>query len=337
MSKQKIDYIAPLTSAWDKMITILFKPFAIEKWFVLGFIAWIALLGENGNANFNSNFSLPFDNDISNSQEITTNTNSPSVKGPIGITHDVWDNISSQYTKFMNYEHSTLIIVLIVIGILIIIAIGLVINWLKARFAFIFLDSVVRNDIQVVQPWKKFKQLGNSSFLWNICFGLISFLLLIISIGILIVAALPLFETLPDKTTHIIIVVILGFLFLIEIFIFFIIYFFYKHFVIPIMYVKSIKVISAWKEFFQILRNNKLAFFIYCLIIFFSSIAISGSILIIGILTCCIGFCLMALPYIGTVVLLPVFVLYRLYSFEFLAQISEEYTLSEDSQNLILE
>ena len=45
-----IYYINPLTTAWDKMIKSLFKPFDLKKWLVVGFTSFLAsLLDYNGN------------------------------------------------------------------------------------------------------------------------------------------------------------------------------------------------------------------------------------------------------------------------------------------------
>jgi hypothetical protein len=43
--------------------------------------------------------------------------------------------------------------------------------------------------------------------------------------------------------------------------------------------------------------------------------------------TCCIGFLLLIIPYIGSVVLLPVFYTFRAFSIEFLEQYGEEFVL----------
>jgi len=51
-----------------------------------------------------------------------------------------------------------------------------------------------------------------------------------------------------------------------------------------------------------------------------------GSLIVMAILvTCCCAGCLMALPYLGTVLLLPVLVFKRAYPLYFLAQFGPEY------------
>src|SRR5687767_10268602 len=49
----------PITQAYNRTVDILFKPFNITKWFVLGFAAWLAQLGEGGGGGNNFNFPMP--------------------------------------------------------------------------------------------------------------------------------------------------------------------------------------------------------------------------------------------------------------------------------------
>jgi hypothetical protein len=51
------------------------------------------------------------------------------------------------------------------------------------------------------------------------------------------------------------------------------------------------------------------------------------SIAVAGCCTCCIGFVLLIIPYIGTVTLLPILYTYRALSLEFLAQFDHDLRL----------
>ncbi len=42
-----IGYAAPLQRAWQRTKLILFNPFQLDKWLILGFTAWLATLGES--------------------------------------------------------------------------------------------------------------------------------------------------------------------------------------------------------------------------------------------------------------------------------------------------
>ncbi|MHB9006972.1 MAG: hypothetical protein ACYDC1_08565, partial [Limisphaerales bacterium] len=50
-------------------------------------------------------------------------------------------------------------------------------------------------------------------------------------------------------------------------------------------------------------------------------------ILAVVLATCCVAGCLLAIPYLGAVLLLPVFVFDRAYSLHFLRQFGPEYDL----------
>ena len=56
----------------------------------------------------------------------------------------------------------------------------------------------------------------------------------------------------------------------------------------------------------------------------------SGWIVVAGLLTCCVGLLLVALPYVGTVILLPFLVTYRAFSLEFLAQFDAGFAILPD-------
>jgi len=45
---REISVTEPLTLAYDRMKLVLFQPFDPGKWFVIGFCAWLAGLGESG-------------------------------------------------------------------------------------------------------------------------------------------------------------------------------------------------------------------------------------------------------------------------------------------------
>ena len=51
----EISVTAPVGQAYERVKQMLFRPFDIGKWFVIGFCAWLATLGESG-SNFNFRF-----------------------------------------------------------------------------------------------------------------------------------------------------------------------------------------------------------------------------------------------------------------------------------------
>jgi hypothetical protein len=63
------------------------------------------------------------------------------------------------------------------------------------------------------------------------------------------------------------------------------------------------------------------------------------AVILFGFVTCCIGFLLLIIPYIGSVVLLPVSYTLRAFSLEYFAQFGDEYQLfpEETPDELVVE
>ncbi len=94
------------------------------------------------------------------------------------------------------------------------------------------------------------------------------------------------------------------------------------NFVAPLMYLRQQTVLPAWREFrAALLPGNVGSFLLFLLMQFLLRIAIGIISVMLGCATCCIGF----LPYLGTVVTLPLHVFDRCYSVYFLEQFGPEY------------
>jgi hypothetical protein len=98
-------------------------------------------------------------------------------------------------------------------------------------------------------------------------------------------------------------------------------------FVVPIMFVCGSRCLDAWREFLQLLGANAGEFVLYILFQIVLAIAIGVMILAAIIVTCCIAGCVMVIPYLGTVLLLPVLVFKRAYSLYYLAQYGAAYNV----------
>lgn len=99
---------------------------------------------------------------------------------------------------------------------------------------------------------------------------------------------------------------------------------FTKDFVVPIMYLRTSSSTAAWRMLLDLLSPNKARFFLYILLQIAIGMAIGTMLVMAACCTCCCAACLFALPYIGTVILLPVHVFNRSYSLYYLAQYGPE-------------
>jgi hypothetical protein len=101
-------------------------------------------------------------------------------------------------------------------------------------------------------------------------------------------------------------------------------------FVVPIMYKYQITTSQAWFKFLPVLSRHLGHFILYGLFIFILWIVVVIGIIFFGLFTCCIGFLLLIIPYIGSVVLLPVTYTFRAFSVEFLEQFGDDFKFFPD-------
>ena len=92
------------------------------------------------------------------------------------------------------------------------------------------------------------------------------------------------------------------------------------------MYKKNVAILKAIHIFKNdLLAENVKYFILFYLMKIVISIAIGILVFTAFCLTCCIACCLFAIPYIGTVILLPVIMFKRCYSVFFLEQFGDEW------------
>ncbi|MCX6578034.1 MAG: hypothetical protein NTV82_16790 [Candidatus Aminicenantes bacterium] len=295
-----ISYFGPFGRAWNRMKIALFKPFDLNKWFLLGFTAFLAGLADWHNGTVTSRWS-----DRGSFREF------------VDFPNRAW--------QWLN--HHPLLFMAIVFGAMIIMAVLVIILWLSSRGSFLFLDNVVRDKAEISVPWKRFKTLGNSLFVWRLVFGLIGLSLSILFSVIFFITAAHYFEDRGDFPLPIILAVGMALFFLLIVIIIAYILLFLRDFVVPIMYKNNIKTAPAWHMFLSVFGRHPFHFILYGLLVFVLIIAFVIAVVFAGLITCCIGWFLLVIPYIGTVITLPVWYFFRAFSLEFLAQFGPEYEL----------
>lgn len=286
----QIAYFEPLNLAWERMKHILWRPFDLAKWLVLGFSVWLAGLADGAGG---GGWKWVMDeNDFSNHS--------------FGNSHGSWGGAGEAF----------LWLPLIFVIVMAVAAILLAILWVSSRSKFIFLDNVVHNRAEIVEPWHRFRDLGNSLFLWRVgfivCCGLAALILMILIVA---PAAASSFSDILSGLSYaamafgVLVMILFGILAAF-------VALFLEGFVIPIMYKFDIKATEAWSYFLPWLKNRPLPFILYGLFVVGLAICFAVFFSLICVLTCCV----VALPYVGTVIMLPIWVTYRLFSVEFLAQ-----------------
>ncbi len=102
---------------------------------------------------------------------------------------------------------------------------------------------------------------------------------------------------------------------------------FLEHFVVPIMYLHGLSASKAWRRFLPLFRANWVDFMLYGVVVLIALLMFSALIVAVGFATCCLGWLVLAIPYLSSVLLLPLSVPFRLYGVEFLAQFGPDLKL----------
>ena len=295
-----ITYFEPFGRAWRRMKVALFKPFDMQKWLYFGFSAFLAGLADWHNGSFTSRWS-----------------DRGSFRDFIGFPDRAWHWLTGHPVWFA----------IISFGILALLVLGVLILWLSSRASFMFLDNVVRDKAEIAGPWRRFKTLGNSLFLWRLVFVLIGlFLTLLLSVFFFISAShfygdqsdfgIPLGLAIGTGLAFFLLLIIIAYISLVL-----------RDFVVPVMYKNNIGAVPAWRHFLSLFGKHPLPFILYGFLVLALLVLFVFVVVFAGLITCCIGWFLLAIPYIGTVVTLPVWYIFRAFSLEFLAQFGPEYEL----------
>lgn len=308
-----ISYSEPLSRGWNRMKKALFQPFDLAKWFTVGFTAFLASLIDGHGGGGGGNYSNQYRHNNIDWDEVTR---FPYIAWEWLITNTLWFTLIS-------------------IGLFLLIAIIIVLTWLSSRGKFMFLHNVLHDKAEVSKPWNEYKQQGDSLFVWRLVYGFICFLLIILSLGISAVVIINLFTEYASIPTKVFSIMGLAIQFFALVIIMSYISLFLSSFVVPIMYKHKISASSAWFKFLPILSRHLFHFILYGIFIFVLGILVVISVVLFGLFTCCLGFLLLIIPYIGSVVFLPVSYTFRAFSIEFLEQFSEEFTFfpKEDETN----
>jgi hypothetical protein len=301
-----ISYTRPIGDAWARMTSLLLRPFDLGLWLVVGFTAWLASFLEQGG----SHSWFQWREDLED-------------LGRRKIQHWPGDLIDTAGDLLAEAWTAALVIGLVVLALVV----ALVLAWVGSRGQFMFLDNLVRRRGEVARPWTRFKTEGDSLFVWQLVYGLV----VLIVLGILAVSVLGglallggveapravvfLFFALLG-TAGFVIVVTLAY-----------VEFFLLHLIVPIMYRRRIGCAAAWTVFGGLFRQRPGHFVLYGLLQLAIAVAAAALILTAGLMTCCVGLLLLAIPYVGTVLTLPLPVFVRYLDLEWLGQFGTEFAV----------
>ncbi len=282
----KIEIFKPFGEAFELMKRILFQPFDLKKWLVIGFAAWLANLGGGGGG---GSFNYP-DNRHEDAQKLTETISQ--IPQPVLIT-------------------GICILVCFVLLLIVLFA------WLRARGRFIFVDCIVRNRAAIVEPWKEFRAEGNSFFLFSLLVVLALIAIVVIAGLVLIVPFIPRGAQAQPGV---------GFWIGLSLFVFFAVCLAFvwalaSQLMVPIMYRQRCPARLAFAQAVDLVASHPGPILLYVLFLLLLAVAVVMISCAVACATCCIA----AIPYVGTVILLPIPVTLGAFSLLFLRQFGPDY------------
>jgi hypothetical protein len=283
----KIEIFKPFGESLELMKKILFQPFDLKKWLVIGFAAWLANLGGGGGGA--GNFNYP-DNRREGAQKL--NETIGQIPQPVLLT-----------------GRGVLICVVLLLIVLF--------AWLRARGRFILVDCIDRNRAANDEPCKEFRAQGNSFFLFSL-FVVLALIAVIVIAGLLLVVpfipwgdqAQPGVAFWIGLSLFVFVAVCLAFVWALA-----------SQLMVPIMYRQRCPARLAFAQAVDLVTSHPGPILLYVLFLLLLGVAV----VIVSCAVTCATCCIAAIPYVGTVILLPIPVTLGAFSLLFLRQFGPDY------------
>src|SRR2546423_7327799 len=290
---RKIEILSPFNQAIELTRLILFRPFDIAKWLIIGFAALLSGWLNSGGGSIN-----PW-----------------SFRG--------WNTSSAQAPQFQfrsfNSDHAgVFFLVLIAVLVILIFALAILWFWITSRGRFIFIDCLVRNRAAIAEPWREFRREGNRFFLFLIVLIVASIAILAL-LGGFVFGSLILWRNYHISNTPALLVLVpiavfawVAFAVVVNLII---------YFMPPVMYTRRCSPVDAARAILRLILDDPVPFILFILFM----IALWIGWIMVGCLVTCLTCCLASLPYIGTVIVLPVPAFFRSFSLLFLRQFGPDW------------
>lgn len=288
-TEPKFEIFAPFGAAFQWMTRMLFQPFDFKKWLVVGFAAFLANL--SGSTSFN------YTPDVGGKTDWNFRS----------MTHDG----SNEWLASCGLP---LLIGLVVLGI----AIAIALYWVGCRGRFIFTDCIVRDRGAIVEPWKEYSREGNSFFLFSVLVGLICLVVLaIVSVPVWLPFAQGWTEGagfVASLTMGIVVLAAVVFVLILSLSLIY-------QLMVPVMYRQRCRAWPAFREVIRLILAHPAPMLLYLLLFIVLCLG-AGVVACLSMpFTCCIT----VIPYVGTVVLLPIHVLMAAFPLFFVRQFGDAY------------
>lgn len=274
--------IQAIYDAWARMTTVLFKPFDVTLWFGIGLCAWFASVGRH---------------DWINVIDLTDLVG----KVKAGATAGGWAEVVSVLSGTIKER---LLAVLTVSAVALAALFSVLMMWVRARGALVFVDRWHRPRAPLAQTWRALRQAGNSLFVVRlvVMIAFLAVLLLGTWLGFSLGLADPAAWSAVPTAPHLfwlggVLLVVAAWWVVSEM---------DRQFVVPIMYWRRFTAVDAWRLVVVFCNRQPFAIIRFLLLRLAFEAAVLVGIVIVTPLTCCLFPVVLGIPYFGSVAFLPV-------------------------------
>ncbi|HET9856627.1 MAG TPA: hypothetical protein VFP99_02230, partial [Chthoniobacterales bacterium] len=194
----------------------------------------------------------------------------------------------------------------------------IVFAWLRARGRFMFVDCIVKDRGAIAEPWREFREQGNSYFLLAL---LVGFIVAVIAGISSLPFTLPIIRGVTFLHLHDVYLICMIALWAFILVLLILTWSLISHFMVAVMYRRRCRAGEAFWAALSLIANYPGEITFYCLFWIVLGIASAITACATILATCCIAL----IPYIGTVILLPLFVCLRAFGLRFIRQFGAEY------------
>jgi hypothetical protein len=308
-----VSVINPIGSAIERTGRILFQPFDLVKWLTLGFCAFLAYLGEGGGGSFN------FPHKWGEST------------GGKGQGPDSVSEAASMALEWLR-DHIELVLWIGLALFIVIFLITALVIWVRCRGKFMFIDGLVCNRGAVIEPWKAHRDLGNSLFAFSIALWFIAMVSGFATLAGGLYLAWPDIQADRFGAGAVGAIAVTIAMFALIAITLSIIGALLENFVVPAMYIGNEPVMAAWSTVREeIFTDHVGSVILFLLMKIFIGVVIGTIAFFASCATCFLA----AVPYVGTVILLPLIVFQRCYALCFIEQFGPSWRFFIDESELI--
>jgi len=301
-----------VSMAWQRMTNLLFRPFDIARWCGIGFCAWLAALGNRKISNVQG-----WNNLIASYNKLINETEGSNLIANIKPEIDKGlSEIAGKIESSVVTPES--ITVIIILSVLLALAFNMVIIYFKSRGDFMVVYRWYNPNDNLGQSWSASCINSMKLFKWRVSIMLIVMLVHLYSCWSICTQVILAYYQSGFEWDIIYLhkfigaaAVCLG-----SLIITFCVDYITVAFVVPVMHWHGVSIFKAWGKVIKLFNQFPGAVLIY--ITFSMAISTAGCIAatLVVYMTCCIG----GMPYIYSVVTLPVYLFLRGYPICFISQ-----------------